>query len=243
MADTTTTTYGLTKPEVGASDDTWGTKLNTNLDTLDDLLDGTTAIAPNLTAGSWKVGGVAVTSTAAELNILDGVTSTAAELNILDGVTATAAEINILDGVTATTAEINYLDVTTLGTSEASKVVTADANGVVTFDNGTISESTVLSGTAVTINLQAGDNFTHTLSGNTTYTFSNPAASGKVSGFTLKVTQDATARTITWPASVDWAAATAPTLSTTSGAVDVFVFITYDGGTTYYGFAAGQAMG
>ena len=38
--------------------------------------------------------GTAITSTAAELNILDGVTSTAAELNILDGVTATAAELN-----------------------------------------------------------------------------------------------------------------------------------------------------
>jgi cytoskeletal protein CcmA (bactofilin family) len=54
--------------------------------------------------------GTAITSTAAELNILDGVTSTAAELNILDGVTSTAAELNILDGVTATTAELNILD-------------------------------------------------------------------------------------------------------------------------------------
>ena len=51
-----------------------------------------------------------ITSTAAELNILDGVTSTAAELNILDGVTSTAAELNILDGVTSTTAELNILD-------------------------------------------------------------------------------------------------------------------------------------
>jgi hypothetical protein len=59
--------------------------------------------------GSLIIGGTTVTSSAAELNILDGVTATAAELNILDGVTATTAELNILDGVTATTAELNYV--------------------------------------------------------------------------------------------------------------------------------------
>jgi len=175
------------------------------------------------------------------------VTSTPAELNILDGVTATTAELNILDGVTATTAEINYLDITTLGLTEASKAATADANGVVTFDNGISEEYTAVTSTsnATTCNLQDGTNFSHTLTENTTFTFSNPASSGKVSAFTLKIVQDASASgfTVTWPASVDWPSATAPTLTATASAVDYFVFITHDGGTTYYGFTAGQALG
>ena len=159
-------------------------------------------------------------------------------------ISATASEINKLDGVTATTTEINYLDITTLGTTEASKVVTADANGVVKFDNGIQEESTAItsSSNAATLNLRDGTVFTHTLSEDVTYTFSNPAASGYASAFTLKVTQDSSARTITWPGSVDWAAGTAPTLSTGSGDVDVFVFLTVDGGTIYYGFTAGQDL-
>jgi hypothetical protein len=48
-------------------------------------------------------------------------------------ITATGTEINILDGVTATAAELNYNDITTLGTVEASKTVTADASGDVLF--------------------------------------------------------------------------------------------------------------
>ena len=84
--------------------------------------------------------------------------------------------------------------------------------------------------------------FEHDLTENVTYTFSNPAAAGRSSLFVLKVIQDSTARTITWPASVDWAAATAPTLSAGNNNVDVFVFFTIDGGTTYYGFTAGQVL-
>ena len=160
-------------------------------------------------------------------------------------VTSTAAELNKLDGVTATTAELNYVDVSTLGLTEASKAVTADSNGVVSFDNGTIEESTSVSSSsgAATINLRDGNVFEHDLTENVTYTFSNPASSGRASAFILKVIQDSTARSITWPNSVDWASATAPTITTTNNGVDVFGFLTIDGGTTYYGFTLGQAMG
>ena len=160
-------------------------------------------------------------------------------------VTTTAAELNILDGVTATSTELNYLDITTLGTTEASKAVTADANGVVKFDNGVQQESTALtSGTSVTLDLNAGTVFTITLAHNIgTFTWSNPASSGYASVFSLKVTQDGTGgRTISWPASVDWASGTAPTLSSGANDVDVFVFFTVDGGTTYYGFTSGQDL-
>ena len=160
-------------------------------------------------------------------------------------VTTTAAELNILDGVTATSTELNYLDITTLGTTEASKAVTADANGVVKFDNGVQQESTALtSGSSVTLDLNAGTVFTITLAHNIgTFTWSNPASSGYASVFSLKVTQDGTGgRTISWPASVDWASGTAPTLSSGANDVDVFVFFTVDGGTTYYGFTSGQDL-
>jgi hypothetical protein len=69
-----------------------------------------------------NLSGTAITSTAAELNILDGVTATASELNVLDGITASTAELNVLDGITATVAELNVLDGITATVTELNYV-------------------------------------------------------------------------------------------------------------------------
>jgi len=98
------------------------------------------------------------------------------------------------------------------------------------------------SSNATTINCETGNYFKHTLTENTTFTFSNPPASGTGFSFVLHLIQAASAKTVTWPNSVDWAAATAPTISTGNGDDDFFVFATSDGGTIWYGFTAGQAM-
>ena len=164
-------------------------------------------------------------------------------------ISSTAAELNLLDGVTATTAELNYLDITTLGTSAASKAVTADANGdviisqelrAVSYNETYVAPTS--SSNATTIACESGNYFKHTLTENTTFTFSNPPASGTGFSFILHLIQDSSARTVTWPGSVDWAGGTAPTISTGNGDDDFFVFATSDGGTIWYGFTAGQAL-
>jgi len=101
MADTTTTNYSFTKPEPGASEDTWGDKLNANWDDVDGRLGGDTQIAPDLLEGSWKINGVAVDATAADLNAIGGITASTAELNTLDGVTASTTDLNKTTGVEA----------------------------------------------------------------------------------------------------------------------------------------------
>ena len=120
-----------------------------------------------------------------------------------------------------------------------------DENQVVKFDAGIQEEATALtSGTTVALDVNLGTVFTLTLAHNLgTFNWTNPAASGYASSFILKVKQDGTgSRTISWPAAVDWASATAPTISTSANAVDVFAFFTVDGGTIWYGFTPGIGM-
>jgi hypothetical protein len=103
------------------------------------VANGVLTVAGEVSMTTLDIGGTNVTSTAAELNILDGVTSTAAELNILDGVTSTAAELNILDGVTSTAAELNIVD----GDTSVGTTAVAGGDGIVTNDSGTLRQTSV----------------------------------------------------------------------------------------------------
>jgi|TARA_B100000035_G_scaffold65718_1_gene53445 hypothetical protein len=86
---------------------------------------------------------------------------------------------------------------------------------------------------STSIDLSTGNYFTKTISGNTTFTFTNPPSSGTVGSFTLELTHSS--GTVTWPSSVKFPADTAPTLTT--GKTHLFVFVTDDGGSRYRGAA------
>lgn len=89
------------------------------------------------------------------------------------------------------------------------------------------------------INLANGNVVSATLTGATTFTFTGATASSACS-FGLYLTQDSTgSRAVTWPASVRWSGGTAPTLSTAANAIDILVFETINGGTTWFGSLVG----
>lgn len=99
-----------------------------------------------------------------------------------------------------------------------------------------IDQQTVSGESSTTIDYTAGSYVILNLTANIgTLTLSNPPAGTAVGSMRLKVVQDSTARTITWPASVEWPGGTAPTLPTGSGDVCFIDLWTDDGGTTWYG--------
>jgi hypothetical protein len=146
----------------------------------------------------------------------------------------TSGQALLSAGSTAAPAWGNVGNVTLTGTQTlTNKTIEA---GV--FTNGYTEEVvTANTGTAYTIDLANGTVQYLTLTGNCTYTFPTPVAG---QSFILIQRQDGTGgRTVTWPASVDWPGATAPTLTSTANRVDKFVFTAIDG-SNWLGSNAGQ---
>ena len=103
-------------------------------------------------------------------------------------------------------------------------------------------DTPAISAGTLTLDLSTANVFNVTHNANiTTLTITNPPTSGLSGSFTLYLNQDATGgRTVTFPASVKWADATPPTLSTTISKKNKLVFDTLDGGTTWEGSLVGK---
>lgn len=180
------------------------------------------------------------------LDHIDSATATFTNKTVALGsntVSGTTAQFNtaLSDGSFATLAGTETLTNKTLGASTLSGTMSA-ADQIVDQPklqdySETVNAIGSIGGGTQDIDLEFGNVVTGTVdTSTTTFTFSNPPASGNAGSFTLILTNGGS-QTVNWPASVDWAGGTAPTL--TASGRDVLTFLTVDGGTIWYGFEGG----
>ena len=170
-----------------------------------DTRSGTTITVPTgkvftiTDAGGISIGGTVVTSTATEINVLDGIPA---------GLTAT--ELGYVDGVTSAI----QTQIDTKGVGDA---LLGTAQNWTAGQRGEITALT--SAASVTIDMADSNHFSCTMAHN--ITFANPSNLTAGQTGSIFLTQDGTgSRTASWGTYWDWAAGTAPTLTTTAAAVD-----------------------
>ena len=159
-----------------------------------------------------NVGSVTGTTGTFSGNVSVGGTLTYDDVTNIDSVGLITARsgINVLAGVSTFAAQIEANGGTKITGSQTSNISAMGANAV---------------------DCSAGNYFTKTITGATTFTFTN-VPTGVAYTFTMEVTLNGS-NAITWPAAVKWPADTAPTI--TDGKTQLFVFITDDGGTRWRG--------
>lgn len=203
--------------------------------------EATAADLSNLNASNLTSGTVPDARFPAVLPAVSGANLT----NLPAAAAGTLTGSTLASGVTASslTSVGTLTGLTVSGTSTLSTVNMADSTlgRPVIKDYGETRTTPSISSGTLTLNLENGNVFGVSLNASiTTLTIQNPSASGTACSFTLALTADGTARTVTWGASVKWAGGTAPTLTSTNGKVDIFTFVTWDAGSNWYGFTSGQ---
>ena len=159
-----------------------------------------------------SVGTVSGTTGTFSGNVSVGGTLTYDDVTNIDSVGLITARsgINVLAGVSTFAAQIEANGGTKITGSQTSNISAMGANAV---------------------DCSAGNYFTKTITGATTFTFTN-VPTGVAYTFTMEVTLNGS-NAITWPGTVKWPADTAPAV--TDGKTQLFVFITDDGGTRWRG--------